>query len=223
MRMTHRMPQSRNAARAAFAAATLALVPVGTALAQSPASSVSASPSPVSVAGPPAAPPTIAPGPAPVGSSAPVTAQAPSQPTPPAQTGPGSPTQTPVMVKSASPEDANPFSNVKTTDDRSVKQELPVLEQRLKSVEDKMTAIQQVQLALPADALNGPGGRRAPGAPGSAPSPGDEQSLELEAATFVACVNGKAMFRDSDQKPFFVDAKDANQNEAVRRIGGCKH
>jgi hypothetical protein len=94
------------------------------------------------------------------------------------------------------------------------------MEQRLRQVEDRVSAIQQVQVAVPAGALNGPGGRSgALGVPGAL----DQESIELEAATFIACVNGKAMFRDSDQKPFFVDAKQADQNDAVRRIGGCKH
>ena len=96
------------------------------------------------------------------------------------------------------------------------------MEQRLREVENRVSAIQQVQVAVPADALNaGPAGHAA-GA-GAAPGMLDEEQVEMQTATFIACVNGKAMFRDSDQKPFFVDAKQATQNDAVRRIGGCKH
>ncbi len=215
--MTHSIWQSRRALRTGFALGTaLAFVPLGAAIAQQAAPMV-----PV---------PTVAAAPIVPGTPAP---QAPAMPGAPALAGaqavaqPGKPGGMPAVaaagapaVKSASPEEANPFSNVKTTDDKSVKQELPVLEQRLKSMEDKMSAIQQVQAVLPADALSAPGAGRshAPGAPGA-----DEDSMALETATFVACVNGKALFRDTDQKPFFVNAKDANQNEAVRRIGGCKH
>jgi hypothetical protein len=122
----------------------------------------------------------------------------------------------------AKPEEANPFSNVREPEESQVlKQDIPAIEQRLQRVEDRVSAIQQVQVAVPAEALTqGPAGHPA-GAAG--PKMLDEQSIELEAATFIACVNGKAMFRDSDQKPFFVDAKAASQNEAVRRVGGCKH
>lgn len=124
-------------------------------------------------------------------------------------------------VPATTPEETNPFSNVKpTTDQQALKQDIPALEQRLKRVEAQVSAIQQVQVAVPAGALSmGPSGHPVAGAPG----PMDEESVELQAATFIACVNGKAMFRDSDQKPFFVDAKEASENEAVRRVGGCKH
>jgi hypothetical protein len=122
-------------------------------------------------------------------------------------------------ASSAFAQDANPFSNVKTDPNgAAVKQELPALEQRLKQVEDRVSAIQQVQVAVPADALT-PGGKTAAAAAAGVSS---DQDVELEAATFIACVNGKAMFRDADQKPFFVDAKQAMQNDAVRRVGGCK-
>jgi hypothetical protein len=124
-----------------------------------------------------------------------------------------------VPASSAFAQDANPFSNVKTDPNgAAVKQELPALEQRLKQVEDRVSAIQQVQVAVPADALT-PGGKTAAAAAAGVSS---DQDVELEAATFIACVNGKAMFRDADQKPFFVDAKQAMQNDAVRRVGGCK-
>ena len=146
--------------------------------------------------------------------------------TPGVPTVPGAPPATPAGVASpaaATPEDANPFSNVKPVDNQALKQELPALEQRLHNMESQMSAIQQVGSAIPADALNAPGSRA--GAPGKAgaPAPIDEEAMELQASTFVACVNGQALFRDTDQKPFFVDAKEANQNEAVHRIGGCKH
>jgi hypothetical protein len=121
------------------------------------------------------------------------------------------------------PEDTNPFSNVKPVDNQALKQELPALEQRLHNMENQMSAIQQVGAAIPADALNAPGGPHAVGGKPGAAAPIDEETMELEASTFVACVNGQALFRDTDQKPFFVDAKEANQNEAVHRIGGCKH
>ena len=145
----------------------------------------------------------------------------PSVPAVAAPAGPGAPAapSAPAIPAGAVPsEETNPFSNVRPADNQALKQQIPVLEQRLRQVEDRMSAIQQVQAAVPAEALGGPGGHSPGGAGGI-----DDQSIELEAATFVACVNGKAMFRDSDQKPFFVDAKEASQNEAVRRVGGCKH
>jgi hypothetical protein len=101
-----------------------------------------------------------------------------------------------------------------------LKTELPTIEQRLRQVESRVSAIQQVQVALPADALGQGGGGRVPG--GAAAST-DDESVEMQTSTFIACVNGRAMFRDSDQKPFFVDAKQAAENDTVRRIGGCKH
>ena len=123
----------------------------------------------------------------------------------------------------AQPEQPNPFSNVRpTADSQALKQEIPTLEQRLREIENRVSAIQQVQVALPADVLNaGPSGH--PMAAAGAGGPLDEQSVEMQTSTFIACVNGKAMFRDSDQKPFFVDAKQAFENDAVRRVGGCKH
>jgi hypothetical protein len=123
-----------------------------------------------------------------------------------------------VPTQSAFAQDANPFSNVKPDPDgAAIKQQLPEIEQRLRQVEDRVSAIQQVQVAVPADALS-PGGK--PG--GAAAGVPSDEDVELQAATFIACVNGKAMFRDADQKPFFVDAKQAMQNDAVRRVGGCK-
>ena len=118
-------------------------------------------------------------------------------------------------------DEANPFSSVRdSADTTALKTQLPGLEQRLRQVESRVSAIQQVQVALPPDALGQGGGGRISGG-GAAVA--DDESVEMQTATFIACVNGRAMFRDSDQKPFFVDAKEAAQNDTVRRIGGCKH
>ncbi len=162
------------------------------------------------VATPPTATPPVAAGAVPAATTA-ATPAAPGATTPAATT-PASPAK-------AATDEVNPFSSVKPVDNAALKQELPAIEQRLNQMESQMSVIKQVQVAMPADALNGPGGVRAPGTPGQI----DPATMELEAATFVACVNGQAMFRDSDQKPFFVNAKEANQNETVHRIGGCKH
>jgi hypothetical protein len=163
---------------------------------------------PAPVAGTPPVPATAAAGAPPSGTTSAASPGA----TPAAVTAPASPT--------AAPGDTNPFSNVKPVDNQALKQELPAIEQKLQQMQSQMSAIQQVQVALPADALNAPGHRTAAGGTGGQM---DDAAMELQASTFVACVNGQAMFRDTDQKPFFVDAKEANQNESVRRIGGCKH
>ncbi len=115
-------------------------------------------------------------------------------------------------------EETNPFSNTKPDpQNEQLHQQMTAMDERMKQMESQVTAIQQVQVAVPAEALNPAGGKA-----GAAAAVPDDATIELQTATFIACVNGKAMFRDSDQKPFFVGAKEASENDAVRRLGGCK-
>jgi hypothetical protein len=127
-----------------------------------------------------------------------------------------------VPVDAPRAEDANPFSNTRPDpQNEQLHQQLSAMDERMKQMESRVSAIQQVQVAVPAEALT-QAGAKAGGAGASASAAADDESVELQTATFIACVNGKAMFRDSDQKPFFVGAKEASQNDAVRRLGGCK-
>jgi hypothetical protein len=171
----------------------------------------------------PAAAPAAVPA-APASTISPAVATPPAQP---AESGVATPSATTAAATgspTAPPEQPNPFSNVKPSEDSQIlKQEIPSMEQRLREVESRVSAIQQVQVAVDPSALNaGPSGHPL-GAGASGSGVLSEQEVEMQTATFIACVNGKAMFRDSDQKPFFVDAKQASENDAVRRIGGCKH
>ena len=127
-----------------------------------------------------------------------------------------------ILPVAISAEEANPFANSKPDPQNELlHQQLTAMDERMRQMEGRVSAIQQVQVAVPAEALTQPGAKSAAAASAAAPV-SDDAAIELQTATFIACVNGKAMFRDSDQKPFFVGAKDAMQNDAVRRLGGCK-
>jgi hypothetical protein len=125
-------------------------------------------------------------------------------------------------LAAARAEETNPFSNTKPDpQNEQLHQQLSSMDERMKQMEGQVSAINKIQVAVPAEALNQAGGK--PGVAGAGGAPAlDDEAVELQTATFIACVNGKAMFRDSDQKPFFVGAKEASQNDAVRRLGGCK-
>ena len=45
---------------------------------------------------------------------------------------------------------------------------------------------------------------------------------DIEDATFVGCINGKAMFRSPDGRAFFVPIENGFSNETLRLVGGCK-